>query len=97
MHGPAEHTIEGVRHDLEMHIVHEMDGLLDEFEMYRHNLAVVGVIFKKSEVSHPFVTKLKSEDLGHIESINFSELFNCLKGTKDSNGQIIKKLDFYHY
>lgn len=79
MHAPAEHKINGVHHDLEMHIVHELVGGEDEdWENYRLNLAVIGVIFKKAEVSHPFVEKLRTEDLGHIENIHFSELFNTL-------------------
>ena len=55
MHGPAEHKIDNVQHDLEMHIVHEMEGHLDEFDMYKHNLAVIGIIFKLSEESHSFI------------------------------------------
>ena len=78
MHGPAEHKIDNVQHDLEMHIVHEMEGHLDEFDMYKHNLAVIGIIFKLSEESHSFIQKLRSEDLGHIETINFTELFHSL-------------------
>lgn len=74
MHGPSEHKIDGQQHDLEMHIVHELiDG--PDHETYKEQLAVVGIIFKKAEESHPFVKKLRSEDLGHIENINFNELF----------------------
>ncbi len=66
---------------MEMHIVHELVGGLhdDEWENYRLNLAVIGILFKKSETSHPFVQKLKIEDLGNIEKIHFSELFNTLE------------------
>lgn len=80
VHSPAEHKFNGVQHDLEMHIVHELVGGLedDEWENYRLNLAVVGILFKKSAVSHPFVEKMRTSDLGHIESIHFSELFNTL-------------------
>lgn len=61
MHSPAEHKINGEQYDLEMHIVHElMDG--PNHETYKEQLAVVGIIFKKAEESHPFVKKLNTKD-----------------------------------
>lgn len=75
MHSPAEHKFNGEHHDLEMHIVHELVGGDDGWENYRLNLAVIGILFQKAEESHPFVQKLRTEDLGHIEEIHFGELF----------------------
>jgi len=70
-----------------MHIVHELiDG--PSFEIYKEKLAVVGIILKIGEESHPFVKKLRSEDLGNIEKINFTEIFGELNG---------KGHGFYHY
>jgi carbonic anhydrase len=50
-------------------------------------------MFKLDEISHNFIEKLRHEDLGHIEIINYNELFKeftdpSLKG---------KSPDFYHY
>jgi hypothetical protein len=53
---------------------------------------VVGIIFTLDEESHPFIKKLNAKDLGHIESINFLELFNTLD--EESNGGV---KEFYHY
>ena len=51
-HGGAEHTINGVRHGLEMHIVHQQPvSTLDR------PFAVLGIIFKKGE-ENPFLTRL---------------------------------------
>jgi carbonic anhydrase len=87
MHSPAEHKINGEQHDLEMHIVHELvDG--PDKDNYREQLAVVGIILKASEESHPFVQKLRAEDLGDIDNINFKELFGTLSGVGKG---------FYHY
>lgn len=70
MHAPAEHKIDGKHHDLEMHIVHELiDG--PDHETYKEQLAVVGIIFKLADESHPFIKKINAEDLGHIEAVNF--------------------------
>lgn len=70
-----------------MHIVHELiDG--PDHETYKEQLAVVGILLKVAEESHHFVQKLRSEDLGHIENINFRELFGTLDG---------KNQGFYHY
>lgn len=79
MHSPAEHKYDGKHHDLEMHIVHELiDG--PDHETYKEQLAVVGIVFKLAEESHPFIKKMNAEDLGHIETINFLELFGTLDG-----------------
>jgi carbonic anhydrase len=87
MHSPAEHKINGAHHDLEMHIVHELiDG--PSYETYKEQLAVVGIILRVAEESHPFVQKLRAEDLGNIETINFAEMFGTLNG---------KGHGFYHY
>jgi hypothetical protein len=44
-----------------MHIVHELiDG--PDKENYNESLAVIGVLFKLHEKSHPFVDRLRCED-----------------------------------
>lgn len=63
-------------------------------ESYTHTLAVVGVIFKVGTQSHPFIEKLRIDDLGHIDRANVNELFDSKvdqeTGLKASPG-------FYHY
>ena len=74
MHGASEHRFDGVQHDLEIHIVHELvDGPAD-YKSYKETLAVVGILFKIDKVSHPFIEKLKPENFGHIDKINLAEL-----------------------
>jgi len=48
----SEHTIDGKRYPLEMHIVHlnERYASLEEAVQYPDGLAVLGVMFKKAEV-----------------------------------------------
>ena len=92
MHGPAEHKINGVQHGLEMHIVNVLcDG--PDWQNFKETLAVVSIIFKEDKYSHPFVEKLRVEDKGHIESINFEELFNI----KEDEPETKKNLPFFHY
>jgi carbonic anhydrase len=95
MHGPSEHRLDGVQQDLEIHIVHELrDGPAD-YKSYKETLAVVAILFKVEKTSHPFIQKLKPEDFGHIERINFSELFGALEYTTDQSDQ--EKSPFYCY
>jgi hypothetical protein len=44
---------------------HELKG------QYQHTLAVIGVLFRLSEKSHPFIEKLRIEDFQEISEINF--------------------------
>jgi carbonic anhydrase len=37
------------------------------------------------DVSHPFIKKLNAKDLGHIETINFSQLFHTLDEEDNKN------------
>ena len=62
-------------------------------DTYPEILAVIGVMFKLDEKSHPFIEKLRHEDLGHIERINYNELF------KEHTDPLYKgrKPGFYHY
>jgi carbonic anhydrase len=77
-----------------MHIVHELiDG--PDHEYYNETLAVIGIIFKLADESHPFVRKLRTEDLGNIENIHFDELFHTLDGEKRNKKS--NQIDFYHY
>ncbi|CAG9310102.1 unnamed protein product [Blepharisma stoltei] len=50
-HAPAEHLINGDRHDLEMHIVHSERGR-------PNNMAVVGFFFKNDGVTNPFIEQV---------------------------------------
>ena len=45
-HSPCEHTFEGKRYDLEMHMVHKLEekGTLEA--NYHQKLAVIGVLFQ---------------------------------------------------
>lgn len=74
MHGPAEHRIEGVQYDLEIHIVHKLVGGPGEVEWksYNEKLAVIGFFFEKAEKSHPFIEKMRPLDFGPISDINFN-------------------------
>lgn len=73
--------MDGKQYDLEIHIVHElMDG--PNWKEYKETLAVVGVLFKEDEYSHPFIEKLRPLDFGLIERINFAELFDTLAPPK---------------
>jgi carbonic anhydrase len=78
MHGPAEHRIDGVQYDLEIHIVHELVDGPPGWKNYKETLAVVGVLFKVDKFSHPFIEKLRPEDFGLINDISFYELFETL-------------------
>jgi carbonic anhydrase len=92
MHGPAEHRINGEQFDLEMHIVNVLcDG--PDYLNFHENLAVVSIIFKISDHSHPFVEKLKVEEFGHIEEIHFNELFNIA----EDKAQEKNAIPFIHY
>lgn len=51
-HAPSEHTIQGKRYPLEMHIVHK-DQL--------NNIAVVGILFEKSTKENHFIKQLQAE------------------------------------
>ncbi|CAI9097937.1 OLC1v1034462C4 [Oldenlandia corymbosa var. corymbosa] len=53
-HSPSEHTINGRRYDLELHMVHQNDD-----PNLKYNIAVVGVLYR-SGAPDPFLTKLMS-------------------------------------
>lgn len=46
VHAPSEHTINGVRGDAEVHIVHKLSP--DQVGVYPFSVAVFGIIFKKT-------------------------------------------------
>lgn len=47
-----------------------------DIDNYKETFAVIGILFKIEKESHPFVEKLNTEDLGHIEALNLDELFD---------------------
>ncbi len=103
MHGPAEHRIEGVQYDLEIHIVHELVGgpqgqPEEEWKAYNETLAVIGFFFEKAEKSHPFIEKMRPLDFGPISDINFNELFGTL-ASEVENLPLLSgdQRQFYHY
>lgn len=101
MHGPAEHRLDGVQYDLEIHIVHELvDG--PNKENYNETLAVIGFFFQVSEESHPFIEKLRPKDFGKIDQISFNELFQTLATEEQSAEAAVQEMTnthkkFYHY
>ena len=78
---------------------------------YKETLAVVGVLFKEADYSHPFIEKLRPLDFGLIEEINFDQLFETLTPPKirgiqaklaDKRAKLLKPPEFkvnpfYHY
>ena len=51
-HAPAEHTIDGKLHDLELHFVHcirQQNHIVDEYKKHVPKFAVIGVLFKVVE------------------------------------------------
>jgi carbonic anhydrase len=96
MHGPSEHRIEGQQYDLEIHIVHELVGGPENYQDYKETLAVVGIMFKVAEKSHPFIEKLRPMDFGRIDQISFNELFDSLNAT-DAAMPADNAVRFYHY
>jgi carbonic anhydrase len=111
MHGPSEHRLDGKQYDLEIHIVHELVDGPAGWKDYKETLAVVGVLFKEADYSHPFIEKLRPLDFGLIEKINFAEMFDTLappkiRGIKeklsDKRQRLVtppafKVTPFYHY
>jgi carbonic anhydrase len=99
MHGPAEHRLDNVQYDLEVHIVHELvDG--PHKEDYKETLAVIGFFFEVSDHSHPFIEKLRPHDFGKIDQISFNELFQTLSHEENAASpqeMTSTKNRFYHY
>ena len=74
MHGPAEHKVEGMQHDLEIHIVHSLvDG--PDYKNYHDKFAVIGLLFQIADQSHPVLDQMKLTDRTTVSSLNLSELF----------------------
>ena len=73
-HSAAEHTFQGKRHDLELHVVHNLvDG--PDHSSYHMKAAVVGVVFAISNENHPFIEDLNPEDLENLQAADFNKLF----------------------
>jgi carbonic anhydrase len=68
-----------------------VDGPLDLLEDYQNNIAVIGVLLKQSDFSHPFVEKLRIEDFLEIKELDLSDLFT----SEDKENQ--PNEGFYHY
>lgn len=102
MHGPAEHRLDNVQYDLEVHIVHELVGGPEDYKEYKETLAVIGFFFQISDHSHPFIEKLRPQDFGKIDQISFNELFQTLEDNGESAAAQPMQLSptknrFYHY
>lgn len=91
-HAPAEHKFNGIRHELEMHIVHKI-AAGPNYQNYKQQLGVIGILFRKSEKSHPFVQRLQIEDMGRIDYINLRNLFGLSRKEDDNENAH----NFYHY
>ena len=61
---------------MELHFVHTLVEKDFSSESYKETLAVVGVIFKVGAQSHPFIEKMRVDDMGHIDRANVNELFD---------------------
>ena len=61
-HGAAEHLIDGVQHDIEMHIVHVIQDGDRGFENYHEKVAIIAVLFQIAEQSHPVLDQMHIED-----------------------------------
>ena len=98
-HGPSEHKVNGTQYDLELHFVHEL--VVDEdteellLDKYKETLAVVGVMFKVADRSHPFIDKLCIDDFYTIESLDFNELFET--ENKPISASKTNRHEFFHY
>lgn len=86
-HTHSEHLLNDTKYDLELHLVHQLLDGPEGFEKYSHNLAVIGVMFKKDEESIDFIKQMKFETFEPIDSLNVSDLFGHLTSSKG----------FYHY
>ena len=65
-----------------------MDGPSNsDWRNYKEKLAVVGILFRVGETSHPFIEKIRPYDFGEIETLKLSELF-CSQSDQES---------YYHY
>ena len=73
-----QNAIDGKQYDLEIHIVHELVDGPKGWKEYKETLAVVGVLFKVADYSHPFIEKLRPLDFGLIEEISFADMFDTL-------------------
>jgi carbonic anhydrase len=72
VNAPSEHKVDGVRHDMEVHIHHENeDGTKPD-----NHFAVVSLLFKKAEQGHPVIDKIQK---GTLVDFN-KDIFNNEKG-----------------
>ena len=55
---------------------------------YNEKLAVVGVLFRVGEKSHPFIDRIRVQDFGEIASVNLSELVDPSAGLYHYKGSL---------
>lgn len=89
-HTPSEHLIDGITYPLEMHMVHTLQGALDDAEPV---YLVIGILFKEGD-SNPFLDSF-------MDAIprNSGETENVEGGTVDVN-QLFSQTDslaYFHY
>ncbi|KAL5546071.1 hypothetical protein UlMin_005758 [Ulmus minor] len=85
-HSPSEHTINGRRYDMEMHLVH-----LSPDQSLKNKIAVVGVLYK---IGHPdsFLSKLM-EDISSMTD----EKIERTKGVIDPTEIKVRGKNWYRY
>lgn len=81
-----------------MHIVHKLFAG-PNWENYKWPLAVVGILFRLSEKSHPFVEKLHTEENKSIDYLNLRNLFSTFTFNQKDDSYFRKEnaQRFYHY
>ncbi|WVZ92541.1 hypothetical protein U9M48_038593 [Paspalum notatum var. saurae] len=83
-HTPSEHTVNGRRYDMELHLVHQTPA---------NKTAVVGVLYEVSLVPDPFLEKLKP----FIERVSSTRDQEQPIGLVDPNGAACIGCVYYRY
>ena len=75
-HAPSEHTIDGRRYDLEVHIVHSVSSDYQYVDTLTRSLAVIGILFEVDEraPAHPFLSAFESHTPGEEFEVNLQQL-----------------------
>ncbi len=75
-HSPSEHTIEGVRYALELHILHSITSQFAAKGQTSYTYGAVGILFEEdsSASANPFITALQLGSLNTALSIDFNSV-----------------------